>query len=244
MYLKVRKTLIFAEICVIHKLSVKIQGRFAFPGMGEFMDRDNKIIHIEKVTDNAFLNFYDLTVHDRKGGEFHYYVASRAKNGEPEFVTRENHADGIMIYAVCKEDPGKIVLVKQYRYPLNDFVYEMPAGLVEKGEPAEVTAVREFHEETGMELEVYHGGESGLRNAFYTTVGMTDESCGILYGFACGTPSGKFREASEEMEVIFADRQEVKRILREEKVAMMCAQSLVHFLHADDAEPFAFLELE
>lgn len=207
------------------------------------MDRENKIIHIEKVTDNPFLNFYDLTARDRKGQEFHYYVASRAKDGELECVTRENHADGIMIYAVCKDDPGKIVLVKQYRYPLNDFVYEMPAGLVEKGEPAEITAAREFHEETGMELEVYRGGDPALRSAFYTTVGMTDESCGILYGYACGTPSSRFREETEEMEVIFADRAEVKRILREEKTAMMCAQSLIHFLHADEKEPFGFLNL-
>lgn len=207
------------------------------------MSRKSKILHIRKVTENPFLNFYDLTACDRNEHEFHYYVASRAKNRKPECITHENHTDGIMIYAVCKEDPGKIVLVRQYRYPLDAFVYEMPAGLVEAGEPAEVTAVREFHEETGMELEVYTGGDAALRRAFYTTVGMTDECCGILYGYACGEPSSKFREETEEMEVVFADRTEVKRILREEKVAMMCAQSLMHFLHADEKEPFGFLDM-
>lgn len=207
------------------------------------MNTKNKILHIRKVTENPHLNFYDLTACKRSGKEFHYYVASRAKNGKPEFITHENHVDGIMIYAVCKEDSGKIVLVRQYRYPLDAFVYEMPAGLVEKGEAVEVTAAREFHEETGMELEVYKGGDQALRKAFYTTVGMTDESCGILYGYACGNPSGKFREETEEMEVVLADHVEVKRILREEKVAMMCAQSLVQFLHADEKEPFKFLEI-
>ena len=44
----------------------------------------------------------------------------------------------------------------------------------------------------------------------------------------------------EEIEVVLADRNEVKRILKEERVAIMCAYMLMHFLK--DEEPFAFLE--
>ena len=47
---------------------------------------------------------------------------------------------------------------------------------------------------------------------------------------------------SEEIEVILADREEVKRILREERVAVVCSYMLMHFLH--DEEPFAFLRVE
>ena len=148
-----------------------------------------------------------------------------------------------MVYAVLKQDPSRIVLIKQYRYPINDFVYEMPAGLMDAGESGETTAVREFKEETGMELELYRGGEASLRNPFYTTVGLTDESVSILYGYAQGEPNGLQREITEEMEVVLADREEVKRILREEKVAMKCAQSLIHFLQASPQEPFAFLDI-
>ena len=53
--------------------------------------------------------------------------------------------------------------------------------------------------------------------------------------------SGKAdQEDSEEIEVVLADREEVRRILREEKVAIMCAYMLMHFLK--DEEPFGFLE--
>ena len=41
------------------------------------MDRDNKILRIEKQTDNPFLNMYDLTARNCEGGIFHYYFASR-----------------------------------------------------------------------------------------------------------------------------------------------------------------------
>lgn len=207
------------------------------------MDRDNKILGLRRQTDNKFLNMYDITARSRGGGVFHYYFATRGEEGSLKCQTRDNRPEGIMIYAVCRQDVSKIVLVKQYRYPINDFVYEMPAGLAETGENMELTAVREFKEETGMELTLYKGGEAALRNAFYTTVGLTDESVSILYGYADGTPDNAYLEATEDMEVVLADRSEAKRILREEKVAMKCAQSLIHFIKSDDKAPFAFLEL-
>ena len=46
-------------------------------------------------------------------------------------------------------------------------------------------------------------------------------------------------EDSEEIEVILADRKEVARIMKEERVALLCAYMMMHFLH--DEEPFAFL---
>ena len=52
--------------------------------------------------------------------------------------------------------------------------------------------------------------------------------------------SKEAQEDTEEIEVVLADRNEVKRILKEERVAIMCAYMLMHFLK--DKEPFAFLE--
>ena len=72
---------------------------------------------------------------------------------------------------------------------------------------------------------------------------MTDESCSTVYGYASGTPSKRGLEDSEELEIVLADREEVKRILREEKVAIICAYMLMHFLHEEE-EPFGFLQEE
>ena len=69
---------------------------------------------------------------------------------------------------------------------------------------------------------------------------MTDESCATVYGYAEGEISKDAQEDTEEIEVVLADREEVKRILREENVAIMCAYQLMHFLQ--DEEPFAFFE--
>ena len=67
-----------------------------------------------------------------------------------------------------------------------------------------------------------------------------DESCASVYGYASGQASRDGLEDSEELEIVLADREEVRRILREENVAIMTAYMLMHFLHDD--EPFAFLK--
>ena len=56
-----------------------------------------------------------------------------------------------------------------------------------------------------------------MKNRIFTTIGMTDESCATVYGYASGTVSRAGLEDSEELEIVLADKEEVKRILKEEK---------------------------
>ena len=42
------------------------------------------------------------------------------------------------------------MLIKQFRYPINAYVYEFPAGLVEPGEEMAQAGIREIYEETGL----------------------------------------------------------------------------------------------
>ncbi len=101
-----------------------------------------------------------------------------------------------------------------------------------------MAGVRELKEETGLRLELLQVDEMYERPAF-TTIGMTDESCATVYGYASGEVTQAGQEDSEEIEIVLADRREVERILKEERVAIMCAYMLMHFLH--DEDPFAFL---
>ncbi|NCC44554.1 MAG: NUDIX hydrolase, partial [Clostridia bacterium] len=170
----------------------------------------------------------------------HYYVASRAKNqDELKMTTKENTPDGVVIYSLYGEQHDKVVMIRQYRYPLGGYVYELPAGLVDPGENYHTAAIREMKEETGLTLSPITVDEM-YQKPYFTTVGMTDESCGTVYGYASGEISKKYLESSEEIEVILADRDEVRRILKEENVALICAYMMMHFLH--DEEPFGFLK--
>ena len=51
---------------------------------------------------------------------------------------------------VALDDTGRICLVRQYRHGVADFLWEIPAGKLDRGEAPEVCAVRELAEETGV----------------------------------------------------------------------------------------------
>ncbi|MCI6936804.1 MAG: NUDIX hydrolase [Clostridiales bacterium] len=200
----------------------------------------SNVRNIQQKTHNRFLNYYELEAVHRDGSVSPYYMTSRAKDASQlKAVTRQNRPDGVILYGVYGEEKDRVVLIRQYRYPLGDYVYEFPAGLVEEGEEMGAAGVREMYEETGLTFTPVDAG--CYSRPFFTTVGMTDESCGMVFGYCSGTPTSIHEESSEEIQVILADRAEAKRILREENVAIMCAYMLMHFI-ASEGDPLAFIK--
>jgi ADP-ribose pyrophosphatase len=84
--------------------------------------------------------------------------------------TREivKHPGAVAVLAITPEN--KIIMVEQYRKPLERTLVEIPAGKLEKGEEPETTAKRELEEETG-----YTCGELRPLLSFYTSPGFADE---------------------------------------------------------------------
>ena len=200
----------------------------------------SEIKSIQQKTHNRYLNYYELEAVHRDGSVSPYYMASRAKDANHlKAVTRENKPDGVILYGVYGEAKDRVVLIRQYRYPLGDYVYEFPAGLVEEGEEMAAAGIREMYEETGLTFTPVDA--SSYSRPFFTTIGMTDESCGTVFGYCSGEPTSVHEEASEEIQVILADRAEARRILREENVAIMCAYMLMHFI-ASEGDPLAFVK--
>ncbi len=78
---------------------------------------------------------------------------SMLKIGSWEFVSRSNASGVVALIAVTEQD--ELVLVEQFRIPVNSTVIELPAGLVgdlaERDEPVLLAAQRELLEETGFE---------------------------------------------------------------------------------------------
>ncbi|MDO4614169.1 MAG: NUDIX hydrolase [Lachnospiraceae bacterium] len=198
-----------------------------------------KINKIHQMTNNRFLNLYELDTTKKTGEPGKYYVASRAKSPQDmQLSHKEIIPDGVVMYALAGEQHDRVVLIRQFRWPLGDFVYEFPAGLVEPGEEYHEAAVRELEEETGLKLTVVPV-DPMYEVPRYNSTGMTDESCAFVYGYAEGDIKNQHLEDTEEIEVVLADREEARRILREEPMAANCAYMLAHFL--TDEDPFAFM---
>lgn len=203
---------------------------------------EKKYTAVTKLTDNRFLNLYHMDALDNEGKIFDYYFASRNREEELPLKTGEIRQNGIVIYALLKEDPSKIVMIRQYRYPLGTYLYELPAGLIDLGENPGQAAARELKEETGLDFEPFEGADPAYVRPYFLGAGLTDETSTSVYGYAKGDISEKFAERTESIEVILADRQEAKRILREERVSLRAAFLLISFIHGDDKDPFAFLK--
>lgn len=64
-----------------------------------------------------------------------------------------DHPGGVAVIGVTDDD--MVVLVRQFRYPYKETIYEIPAGKLEKGEDPFEAGKREFKEETGGVAEEY-----------------------------------------------------------------------------------------
>lgn len=196
---------------------------------------------IQKLTDNRHLNLYHIDAVDRAGRDFDYYFASRNDEEHIKLRTKELRPEGIVIYAVTDETEPRLVLIRQYRYPLDAYIYELPAGLVDAGETPAQAAAREMKEETGLDFSEYTGGDALYRRPFFMGPGFTDETSAAAFGTVTGEISDRGTEATEEIEVLLADKEMVRHILDTERVSLRGAYLMMHFLDCA-GEPFKFLE--
>ena len=212
--------------------------------MFRMVDVMRKIVSVEQETKNPYLNMFHLDVRNENDKKSNYYVASRAKTMEDlKLNTKQDKADGVFVLCIYqdeKEQEEKIVLVRQYRCSIDDWIYEYPAGLVDEGEDYKTAGKRELKEETGLDFIPIDVDEMYTKPR-YTSIGMTDEACGMVYGYATGTISKEWQEENEEIDIVLANREEVRRILKEEKIAVGCAYMMMHFLHTSEGHVFDFL---
>lgn len=196
-----------------------------------------RINNFTKQTNNKYLNMYDMEVVKKTGKISHYQIATRATSeAEMKCNQSEAAADAVAVVGIYGENQDKVVLVKQYRYAAGDYVYELPAGLVDrdKGEDAIRAAVREFKEETGLDLEVYEPEcEEDEGCPGFTSVGMSDETKQVVFGYADGTVSDELLEEGEDLVVEIVDEERAQEILyrKDIKKSLVCMQALQLFLH-------------
>ena len=196
---------------------------------------------VQKLTDNRHLNLYHIDALDKEGKSFDYYFASRNDEKHIKLPTKEMKSEGIVIYAVTDEISPRLALIRQYRYPLDAYVYELPAGLINAGETAAQAAVREMKEETGLDFVEYTGGSPLYRRPFFMGPGFTDETSAAVYGTVSGQISDEDTESTEEIRIFLADKATVRRILETERVSLRGAYLMMHFLSSVGG-PLTFLE--
>jgi ADP-ribose pyrophosphatase len=90
--------------------------------------------------------------------------------GELEMVRHRGASAVLPLLGTLGSADPALLLVRQYRYAAGDYIYEIPAGLLEPGEDPESCARRELKEEVGCEA-----AEFRHLTSIFTTPGFTDE---------------------------------------------------------------------
>jgi len=103
------------------------------------------------------------------GRVFSVEVATkRFPDGRDHEVAVVRHPAAVVVIPIDRD--GRVILIRQFRAALDRQLWEMPAGSVDRGEPAEVAAARECEEEIGLApRRVKRIG------SFYPTPGYCDE---------------------------------------------------------------------
>lgn len=137
---------------------------------------------LKTLLETKFLNVYDLE--HQKGA--HYYIATRNKKDHMVLARSDEDfanlsPDAVTLCVVLRmEDADRLLLFYEFRYPTGHFLLSPPAGLIEGEDRDSVegilqTAIRELHEETGIEFK--DGDVIRLLNpCVFSTPGMTDET--------------------------------------------------------------------
>jgi ADP-ribose pyrophosphatase len=109
---------------------------------------------------------------------------------------RHPGASAVVPFLDDPADPDpRVLLIRQFRHAADGFIWEVPAGRLDRGEEPEACARRELEEETGMVADSLE-----RLTTMYTTPGFVDERIHLFLarGLRAGT---QHREADEFMEL-------------------------------------------
>jgi ADP-ribose pyrophosphatase len=167
----------------------------------------NQIKNFKKLTDEKWLNLFDVRYVARNGDEKSWKIATRQK--EPKCVKGRYERPDAVVIVPFHNVKNKMVITREFRVPLNDFEYGFPAGLVDEGETVEQATRRELREETGLTVRRIIKSSPPI----YSSAGMTDESVTMVYVECEGQPSASANTESELIETLFISPDESLRLL-------------------------------
>lgn len=198
---------------------------------------------IQQVSE-GWVNKYALT-YELPNGREHIYEAVSRKNLEAftarlklrakrneEGSAKAAEADAVCIVALTPRDT--VVMIREFRYPLNSWCIALPAGLIDKGETAASAAARELGEETGYAL-VPEAPIRTLPQPGFSSTGLTDETVQVVFCEADRSQT-PHPEPSELIEVFELPRKEIAAFLEANQLPIGTrAQLLLELLKKDEA---------
>lgn len=168
---------------------------------------------IRKVNEGKYITRYDVDYLTAEGHSKTYEIVSRNKNIQT-LEDLQNRTPDSVIMILTDESGEKILVSREYRMSVAQWIYNFPAGLIDPGETPEESAKRELWEETGLSLIRI----DDVLDHSYSAVGFSNERNICVFGMA----AGEFRKSTSDAEEIvpgWYTKEEMKKLLRTETFA-------------------------
>lgn len=168
---------------------------------------------IRKVHEGKFITRYDVDYVTAEGNPKTYEIISRNRNIQTLEDLQNRKPNAVVM--ILTDESGELILVnREYRMAMAQWIYNFPAGLIDPGESPEESARRELREETGLRIVRI---DDVLDNS-YSAVGFSNERNVCVFGIA----EGEFRKSTSDAEEItpgWYTKEEIKQLLRTEPFA-------------------------
>ncbi|MBQ7942427.1 MAG: NUDIX hydrolase [Lachnospiraceae bacterium] len=168
---------------------------------------------IEKRETGKFITRYDVAYETVDNQEKIYEIISRKKDLKTIEELQGEAPDAVVVIAT-DESGERILLNKEYRMAVGNWVYNFPAGLIDEGESPQESAKREVWEETGLELYEI----DDFIGISYSAVGFSNEMNVCVVGKVRGTFQAS-TSTVEEIEPGLYSREEVRQLLQTQRFA-------------------------
>ena len=168
---------------------------------------------IEKIHAGRYITRYNVKYTLDDGAERTYEMVSRDKYLST--LADLNRSSVQAVVMIMHDRSGeRILLCREFRMAVGEWVYNFPAGLIEPGESIESAARRELKEETGLDLVE-------VKRRFipcYSAVGFSNEKNICIIGVADGSFSPS-TSPSEEISAAWYTREEVEKLIDDARFA-------------------------
>jgi ADP-ribose pyrophosphatase len=174
-----------------------------------------KLVNIRQLTNQKYLNMFEVE-YEHEGHSVKWTFSSRNSIDELICKTGGKKADTVCIIPkVIVDGKEYIVMTKEFRQPINDYIYSFPAGLVEEGEDPIECCARELKEEIGAD-EI--GEVNALTEVCYNSEGMTDESV-IIYEVVVTKIGKQDLQDHEDIKTFFVPVEDLEDFIRGKRVS-------------------------
>ena len=168
---------------------------------------------IRKILEGRFITRYDVDYITSEGHPKTYEIISRNRDIRT-LDELQNRTPNAVVMILTDEKGERILVNREYRMAMAQWIYNFPAGLIDPGETPEESAKRELWEETGLRIVRI---DDILDNS-YSAVGFSNERNVCVFGVA----DGEFRKSTSDAEEIvpgWYTKEEMRTLLRTEAFA-------------------------